>query len=95
MSIPNCILTKKGQALLAKTPSGEAIPVTRWQMGTGVLAPELAAEDMTALVEPLQYVPISSCVSSGNKATILGQFVNTGLSEFCLLYTSPSPRDRG
>lgn len=82
MSIPNCILTKKGQALLAKTPSGEAIPVTRWQMGTGVLAPELAAEDMTALVEPLQYVPISSCVSSGNKATILGQFVNTGLSEF-------------
>ena len=61
MSIPNCILTKKGQALLAKTPSGAEIPVTRWQMGTGVLAPELAVEDMTALVSPLQYLPISSC----------------------------------
>ena len=82
MSIPNCILTKKGQALLAKTPSGEAVPVTRWQLGTGVLAPELAVEDMTALVDPLQYVPISSCTNNGNKATILGQFVNTGLSEF-------------
>ena len=82
MSIPNCILTKKGQALLAKTPSGEAVPVTRWQLGTGVLAPELAVEDMTALVGPFQYVPISSCTNNGNKATILGQFVNTGLSEF-------------
>lgn len=82
MSIPNCILTKKGQALLAKTPSGAAIPATRWQMGTGVLAPELAVEDMTALVAPLQYLPISSCTNAGNKATILGQFVNTGMSEF-------------
>ena len=82
MSIPNCILTKKGQALLAKTPSGVEIPVTRWQMGTGVLAPELAVEDMTTLVTPLQYIPISSCSNTGNKATILGQFINTGLSAF-------------
>ena len=94
MSIPNCILTKKGQALLAKTPSGAEIPVTRWQMGTGVLAPELAVEDMTALVSPLQYLPISSCSTTGNKATILGQFVNTGMSEFVweelgLLATDP------
>lgn len=94
MSIPNCILTKKGQALLAKTPSGAEIPVTQWQMGTGVLAPELAVEDMTALVSPLQYLPISSCSTTGNKATILGQFVNTGMSEFVweelgLLATDP------
>lgn len=94
MSIPNCILTKKGQALLAETPSGAEIPVTRWQMGTGVLAPELAVEDMTALVSPLQYLPISSCSTTGNKATILGQFVNTGMSEFVweelgLLATDP------
>lgn len=82
MSIPNCILTKKGQALLAKTPTGVQIPVTRWQIGTGVLSPELAVEDMTGLVSPLQYIPISSCTNSGNKATVLGQFVNTGLSEF-------------
>ena len=45
MAIDTCILTKKGQALLAKTPTGAQIPVTRWQMGTGVLAPELAVED--------------------------------------------------
>ena len=82
MSIPNCILTKKGQALLAKTPTGAQVPVTRWQMGTGVLAPEMAEEDLTALVAPLQYIPISSCVNSGNKTTILGQFINTGLSAF-------------
>lgn len=82
MSIETCILTKKGQALLAKTPSGVQIPVTRWQMGTGVLPPELAVEDMTALVSPLQYVPISSCTNTGNKATVLGQFINTGMSQF-------------
>ena len=82
MAIDTCILTKKGQALLAKTPTGAQIPVTRWQMGTGVLAPELAVEDMTALVSPLQYVPISSCVNEGNKATVLGQFINTGMSQF-------------
>ena len=35
MSIPNCILTKKGQALLAKTPSGAEIPVTRGRWAPG------------------------------------------------------------
>ena len=82
MSIPNCVLTKKGQALLAKTPSGEAVPVTRWQIGTGVLTAGQAEEDMTALVSPLQYIAISSCTNNGNKATILGSFVNTGMAEF-------------
>ena len=82
MSISTCILTKKGQALLAKTPIGAEIPVTRWQIGTGVLPAEQMEEDMTALVVPLQYIPISSISHTANKATVLGQFVNTGLPEF-------------
>ncbi len=82
MSIPKCILTKRGEALLAKTPTGAQIPVSRWQIGTGVLPPERAVEDMTALVAPLKHIPISSCQSSGNKCTILGQFVNTGMAAF-------------
>lgn len=82
MPIDTFVLTKKGQALLAKTPIGASIPVTRWQIGTGVLVSELSVEDMTALVNPLQYIPISSCTNSGNKATVLGQFINTGLSKF-------------
>ena len=82
MSISTCILTKKGQALLAKTPIGAEIPVTRWQFGTGVLPAEQAEADLTALVAPLQYFPISSKANSGNKCTVLGQFVNTGMSEF-------------
>ena len=82
MSIPKCIITKKGQALLAKTPSGAKVPVTRWQLGTGVLSPEQAVEDLEALVAPLNDLPISSCQASGSKTTILGQFVNTGMSAF-------------
>ena len=31
--IPKVQLTSKGAALLAKVPAGEAVPVTRWQIG--------------------------------------------------------------
>lgn len=80
--IPSIKLTSAGAALLAKAPGGAQLPVTRWQIGTGVLPPEQTEESMTALVAPLKYIPISSCVNSGSKATILGQFVNTGMSAF-------------
>lgn len=82
MSIPKCVLTKKGAALLAKTPGGQAVPVTRWQMGTGALPAEDNLEDMTQLVQPLKYVPISSVTNSGRQSLVLGQFVNQGMDAF-------------
>lgn len=82
MAIPKCILTKKGAALLAKTPDGSPIPATRWQMGTGALPAEENLEDMTQLVQPLKYIPISSVTNSGQQALVLGQFVNEGMDAF-------------
>lgn len=82
MSIPKCILTHKGAALLAKTPAGERVPVTRWQLGTGVLPPEKSLEDMTRLVQPLTYRPISAVTNSGRQSLVLGQFVNEGMNAF-------------
>lgn len=82
MAIPKCILTKKGAALLAKTPKGAAVPVTRWQMGTGPLPPEDGLDDMTQLVRPLKYLPISSITNSGQQSLVLGQFVNEGMDAF-------------
>lgn len=82
MSIPKCVLTHKGAALLAKTPAGGQIPVTRWQMGTGILPAEKNLEDMTQLVHPLMYRPISSVTNSGRQSLVLGQFINRGMDAF-------------
>ena len=79
MAIPKCFLTKKGAALLARTPDGSSIPATRWQMGTGALPAEENLEDMTQLVRPLKYIPIASVTNSGQQALVLGQFVNEGI----------------
>ena len=79
--IPKVELTSKGAALLAKTPAGEAVPVSRWQFGTGALT---AGEslDRAALVMPMDELPISSVENRGNQATVLGQFTNVGRPSF-------------
>lgn len=82
MSIPSCVITKKGLALLAKTPTGAEVPVTRWQIGTGALSAEAEAADLEALVTPLKYIPVSSCTNQGKQALVLGQFTNTGMDAF-------------
>lgn len=82
MSIPTCVLTNKGAALQARTPTGAQIPVTRWQMGTGSLPAGEKLEDMTQLVQPLTYLPISSVTNSGRQCLVLGQFVNEGMDAF-------------
>lgn len=79
--IPEIKLTSKGAALLAKTPAGDAIPVTRWQIGTGSL-PSGSSLDREALVMPLEYISIYKIDQNGNRATVLGQFVNQGRPEF-------------
>lgn len=82
MGIPNCIVTNKGLALLAKTPAGEPIPVTRWQIGTGVLQEGQSEKDLTALISPLKYIPIASCQNTGNHCIVTGQFTNQGMTQF-------------
>lgn len=79
--IPNVQLTGKGATLLAKVPSGEAVPVTRWQIGTGALASGESL-DRTALVMPYDDISISEVTEEGNRATVLGQFTNLGRPEF-------------
>ena len=76
------VVTQKGQALLAKAQDGAPIVMTRWQIGTGALP---AGTDLTAreaLVSELMDLPISDVEISGRQATVKGQFINTGLSQF-------------
>ena len=79
--IPSVTLTSAGAALLAKTPAGESVPVTRWQIGTGALEPETSL-DRTALVSPLKYIGVYSVTNKENQATVLGQFTNQGMDAF-------------
>lgn len=82
MGIPNCVVTNKGLALLAKTPAGDPIPATRWQIGTGVLQEGQDEKDLAALISPLKYIPIASCQNTGNHCIITGQFTNQGMTAF-------------
>lgn len=79
--IPKVELTGKGAALLARTPAGAQIPVTRWELGTGALA-HGESLDRTALARPLKELPISGVSSQDSQALVLGQFVNTGMDAF-------------
>lgn len=79
--IPKIILTSEGAAMLAKIPAGAAVPVSRWQIGTGAL-PSGSSMDRTALVTPFDYIPISEITEQGNRATVLGQFTNQGRPAF-------------
>ena len=76
--IPNIVLTSAGEALLAKVPAGEAVPVTRWQIGKGALT---AGSRLyrTSVVDPVEYRPLFQVSNEGNTATVLGQFTNQGL----------------
>ena len=80
--IPSVKLTAAGAALLAKVPAGSGAPVTRWQIGTGVLPAGTDLAARTALAEPLKYLPIARVTSSGSQSLVLGQFVNTGMDAF-------------
>lgn len=78
--IPKIVLTSAGEALLAKTPEGYAVPVTRWQIGKGAL-PAGSSLDRTALVDPVEYLPLYQVTSEGAQATVLGQFTNQAVTE--------------
>lgn len=78
--IPKIVLTGAGAALLAKTPAGYAVPVTRWQYGKGTL-PAGSSLDRTALVDPIAYLPVSQVTNDGDTATVLGQYTNQNVTE--------------
>lgn len=80
--LPDLVLTNAGVALLAKTPLGSQIPVTKWQIGTGVLPNGTDTRDRTQLVEALKDIPISAVINEGNQALVKGQFINTNLEAF-------------
>ncbi len=76
------VVTQKGQALLAKAQDGAPIVMTRWQIGTGALPVGTDLTAREALVSELMDLPISDVEISGRQATVKGQFINTGLSQF-------------
>lgn len=82
MWIEEIYVTDLGKALLAKTPAGVPVPVTRWQIGQGVLPAEQRPEQQTQLLAPIKYLPLAEVRNSGNQSTVTGQFINTGMEAF-------------
>lgn len=80
--LPDLILTRAGAAMLAKTPIGSEIPVTKWRIGTGKLPDGEDPRDRTQLVAPLRELPIASVENNGNQCLIKGQLVNTVMEAF-------------
>lgn len=80
--LPDLILTKAGAAMLAKTPIGSEIPVTKWRIGTGKLPDGEDPRDRTQLVNPVRELPIASVENDGNQCLIKGQLVNTVMDAF-------------
>lgn len=80
--LPDLILTRAGAAMLAKTPIGSEIPVTKWRIGTGKLPDGEDPRDRTQLVAPLRELPIASVKNDGNQCLIKGQLVNTEMDAF-------------
>ena len=80
--LPELTLTKAGAAMLAKTPIGSEIPVTKWRIGTGKLPDGEDPRDRTQLVAPLRELPIASVKNDGNQCLIKGQLVNTEMAAF-------------
>ena len=80
--LPELTLTKVGAAMLAKTPIGSEIPVTKWRIGTGKLPDGEDPRDRTQLVNPVRELPIASVKNDGNQCLIKGQLVNTIMDAF-------------
>lgn len=80
--LPELTLTKAGAAMLAKTPIGSEIPVTKWRIGDGQLPGGEDPRDRTQLVNPVRELPIASMENDGNQCLIKGQLVNTEMDAF-------------
>lgn len=81
-SLPNLVLTNAGATLLAKSPIGSPIPVTKWQIGTGVLPDGTNLRTRTKLVSVYTDVDIARVENDGNECVVTGNFVNKGYGAF-------------
>ncbi len=73
-------LTKEGRNLLAKALTGKDLKFVRVATGDGRLPAGQNIYDMTAMVHPLQDLPIASCTVTGvGTATIQAVMTNQGL----------------
>lgn len=73
-------VTSRGKTLEARTHAGEQIEFTRFQVGQGQLAEGQSIEALTALIDPIKFIPVSSAKASGIQATVNGAFSNYGVS---------------
>lgn len=81
-SIPDLVLTNAGATLLAKTPIGSPVPVTKWQIGTGILSDGTNLRTRTKLVSVFTEVPIGRIVPSGKECLVTGTYINKGFGAF-------------
>lgn len=81
-SLPNLVLTNAGATLLAKSPIGSPVPVTKWQIGTGVLPDGTNLRTRTKLVSVYTDVDIARVENDGNECLVTGNFVNKGYGAF-------------
>lgn len=82
MALPQIQLTNAGAALLAKTPLGNTVEVTGWQIGSGALPQGADIRNQTALVQTVASVPIAQVTPDGNQCLITGQYSNQGAQAF-------------
>lgn len=74
-------LTKEGRTLLAKALTGKDLKFVRVAAGDGRLPGGQSIYDMTAMVHPVQDLPIASCTVTGvGTATIQAVMTNQGLA---------------
>lgn len=81
-TLPNLTLTNAGLTLLAKTPIGSPIPVTKWSIGTGHPPPGQDPADRTDMVQAIKELPISKLQQSENQCLVEGQLINTKMDAF-------------
>lgn len=62
------VLTKQGLKLQAKVDAGSRMQLTQCKIGSGTLSSEQNLEDLTALIAPVQTLPIASISYSENNS---------------------------
>lgn len=80
MSFGKVQMTNAGRALLVQAAVGGRLHFTRMQMGSGRLTTQ-AVSDLSALVEPVKDVDITSIARYQEYASLQGQFTNQGLEQ--------------
>lgn len=73
-------LTNKGAEMLAAAHHGGTMSFTRVQIGSGSLTDGTSEQAVTALVEPVCYLPIAEASRSGSETSIMFQVINRDIT---------------